>query len=155
MSFIEQAHRKDRPQGCVLCELQEQEDGPENLILARGTHAYVIMNRYPYNCGHLMVVPKAHGSDFSALSQECGSELHAWLQKSAGVLQHVYAPQGMNVGMNLGAAGGAGIPSHLHYHIVPRWNGDTNFMPVIGQTKVLPETLEETYRKLSGQFSSI
>ncbi|MEZ4705307.1 MAG: HIT domain-containing protein [Bdellovibrionota bacterium] len=153
MSFIQQAH-DGKQLGCVLCELQKLSDGPENLILHRGKQAFVIMNKFPYNCGHVMVVPNAHGAEFAALDPACGAELQLLLQKALRAIDKVYKPQGFNIGMNLGSAGGAGIPAHLHYHVVPRWNGDTNFMPVVGQTKVLPESLEESYAKLSKALSS-
>lgn len=137
---------------CVLCDLLNQEDSDKNLILSRSSESYIVINKYPYNTAHLMVVPNQHGSDFTKLSATTMASMSAQLQKAISVLSEVYKPAGFNMGMNLGSAAGAGIPEHVHYHIVPRWVGDTNFMPIIGETKVLPETVEETYARLKPHF---
>ena len=149
MKFIKEAKQT---QGCVLCDLQKQEDSVENLILHRTPEAYVILNKYPYNTGHLMVVPTLHEHEFTKFDPKTLIVMTELLQKCVGILQKVYTPEGFNIGMNLGEVAGAGIPKHLHYHIVPRWGGDTNFMPVIGKTKVLPETVHESFHKLQPHF---
>jgi ATP adenylyltransferase len=114
----------------------------------------VILNRYPYNPGHLMVAPFRHVGELEEAKEEELADLDRLLQRSIRALKEEYEPQGFNVGMNLGRVAGAGIPDHVHWHVVPRWNGDTNFMPVIGQTKVLPELLGESYRKLAERLSA-
>ncbi len=134
--------------GCVFCSLSKQNDDRQSLILKRSRHAFILMNKYPYNSGHLMVVPFRHTSNLTDLSDEALADMHGLIRDSVEALKVALKPQGFNVGMNLGEAGGAGIRDHLHYHVVPRWNGDTNYLPVIGETKVLPESLEETYARL-------
>lgn len=140
--------------GCVLCTLHQADpshDG-ENLVLYRGRSCYVVLNRYPYNTGHLMVVPYAHTADLVGLEAACAQELFLLTRRSAAHLQTAYCPHGFNLGMNLGRTAGAGIDEHLHMHIVPRWNGDTNFLPLIGSTKLVPEELEQTWSRLHGLF---
>jgi ATP adenylyltransferase len=134
--------------GCLFCLQLTKDDGPENLILYRGKHAYVILNRYPYTNGHLMVVPYAHEASLEGLNDDARSELMHLTNLALGVLRQVSGAQAFNVGINIGEAAGAGITDHVHVHIVPRWAGDTNFMSSIGETRVLPEALEETYKKL-------
>lgn len=138
---------KNNP-ACVFCEAAKQPDNPENLIIFRGKLAFVILNRYPYTSGHLMVVPYLHCKDLVDLPDETLLEMMQLTQKAVSVLGQEYQPQGFNIGMNLGAVAGAGITEHLHMHVVPRWQGDANFVSVIGQTRVLPETLEETYHRM-------
>ena len=137
---------------CFLCAGPASTDDPETLILFRATHVYVVLNRYPYNNGHLMVAPYQHTGDFAALEAPTASELIAEAQRSVAILQQVYSPDAFNLGMNLGRVAGAGVPDHLHIHVVPRWNGDTNFMPVLAETKVLPESLDQTYERLARRF---
>ena len=134
-------------EGCLFCELQKKED-EEAYILSRGERAYVVLNAYPYNSGHLMVAPFRHVAEPERLEDEESVELQKLLQRSLSALREAMSPEGFNVGMNLGRVAGAGVPDHLHWHVVPRWNGDTNFMPTVGDTKVLPERLEETLGKL-------
>ncbi|MFL5311414.1 MAG: HIT family protein [Myxococcales bacterium] len=158
MAFIEQASDGTPPArpACFLCA--KPAEGPqrdrENLVLYRGQRAYVLMNLYPYNSGHLMIAPYAHGGDLTALPGPTADELFALTRRAVGALGAEYHPDGFNVGMNLGLSAGAGVPDHLHVHVVPRWNGDTNFMPVLGETKVLPESLAQTYDRLLPRFSS-
>lgn len=116
--------------------------------MCRGKKAFVILNKYPYNPGHLMIVPYRHVPTLELLDQEEGSELIVLTSRAVKALRDIYTPDGFNVGINIGRVAGAGIEQHIHVHVVPRWNGDSNFMPVIGNTKVLPETLEETYKSL-------
>lgn len=152
MEYIKSAATDDEPAGCIFCDLPGAEDDEANLILARSDRAFVILNRYPYNPGHLMVAPFRHVGDVVELEEEELVETVRLLRESVRALQDEWGPSGFNVGMNLGRVAGAGVPGHAHWHVVPRWDGDSNFMPVIGQTKVLPELLEETYRKLKPAF---
>jgi len=134
--------------GCVFCDALELEDGPENLIVSRGQKTFVILNAFPYTSGHLMVLPYQHVPDLSDLDAETRAEMIEMVTKSSQVLRTLYTPQGFNIGINMGEAAGAGIEEHIHIHIVPRWMGDTNFMTAVGQTRVLPEALDETYRRV-------
>jgi len=134
--------------GCILCQKPRESNDEANLILYRGQHSFVILNAFPYNPGHLMVAPYRHIADLRDFTDEEAGELFAILKRSLELLREVMNPVGFNVGLNLGRAAGAGIDKHLHTHIVPRWVGDTNFMPVVADTKVMPEALIGTYRKL-------
>ncbi|NYH54281.1 MULTISPECIES: HIT family protein [Nocardiopsis] len=138
-----------RPEdGCPFCRAPGLSD-PEGLVVARGKSAYAVLNLYPYNSGHLLVCPYRHAADYTSLDEDETAEVAALTQAGIRALGAAYGPQGFNVGMNLGTVAGAGIAAHLHQHIVPRWGGDTNFMPVVGQTKVLPEMLEQTRARLA------
>jgi ATP adenylyltransferase len=151
MEYIESA--KDAvPDGCVFCDLLEGEAG-EQRVLRRGELAFVTLAKFPYNPGHLLVLPVRHTGELEDLTTEENAEIAVLLQRSVVALREEAEPHGFNVGLNLGRVAGAGIPGHLHWHVVPRWNGDTNFMPVVGQTRVLPELLEETFRKLRPRFA--
>ena len=145
----------DTGSGCFLCDYPRRgpEHDAETLLLFRGEHAFVVMNLYPYNSGHLLVAPYEHTGNLEELSSEVATEMMAITQRTIAALKAVYRPDAFNVGMNLGKSAGAGIPDHLHTHLVPRWDGDTNFMPILGETKVLPETLEQTYARLRPQFA--
>ncbi len=138
--------------GCPFCVLPARDpaDDRDSLILHRGSGAYVICNAYPYNPGHLMVVPYAHESFLSAVDEAAAVELWALARRAARVLHDVLGAQGVNLGMNLGAAAGAGIAEHVHFHAVPRWGGDTNFISTVGVTRVLPRALTEVYDELAG-----
>jgi len=138
--------------GCFLCAAPAAHDDRANLILKRAESVFVLLNLYPYNSGHLMVAPYAHTGDLANLDASIAAELMHVTQRSVAALQRVYRPDAFNVGMNLGKAAGAGLPDHLHIHLVPRWSGDTNFMPVVSETKVLPETLDQTYERLEPYF---
>jgi len=138
----------NREEGCLFCSKLQRGDDRGNLILYRGERSFMILNRYPFTNGHLMVVPNRHVSSLEELNERETLELMASLKKSLLVLRRALKPDGFNVGMNLGREAGAGIEAHVHFHVVPRWNGDTNFMPVLFDTKVIPEFLEKTYEKL-------
>ncbi len=142
---------KDR-KGCIFCELPGGND-EENLILFRGERAYILMNRFPYNPGHLMVAPYRHVASPRDLGWEEAWEIFSLVRASIGALESVMEPHGFNLGMNLGRIAGAGFEGHLHVHVVPRWSGDTNFMPVIADTKVVSESLESTYRSLKPEIT--
>ena len=133
----------DQPQGCPFCRLVEMAD-EEALILARGRSVYAVLNLYPYNPGHLMVVPYRHVADYTELTVEETTELARFTQRAMSVVRSVSGAHGFNIGMNQGVIAGAGIAAHLHQHVVPRWGGDANFMPVVGHTKVLPQLLGQT-----------
>jgi len=137
---------------CVFCNAGTTDDDVTSLVLHRGEHTFVIMNLYPYNTGHLMVLPYEHANDLTALSPDCRSELIELTAAFTTGLREVMGCEGLNLGMNLGSAAGAGIADHLHQHLVPRWIGDANFMPLVGGTKVLPELLPVTYGKLRAEL---
>lgn len=146
----------EKPAGCIFC-LLPAEPGDQadrrNLIVHRSARAFTILNRYPYNSGHLMVVPRPHHSSLDALSAEDYQDLHQELRRALSALRLAYRPEGVNLGMNLGRAAGAGIEDHLHWHLVPRWVGDTNFMPVVGDLRVVPEALERSFERLRAGFA--
>lgn len=133
--------------GCVFCEAPEQSD-EEALIVARGQRVYAILNAFPYNSGHLMIIPYAHVGSLEALVPDALAELMTFTQRAIAALRKLYAPSGFNIGANIGSAAGAGIAEHFHLHIVPRWNGDANFITTIGDTRVLPDLLANTHRQL-------
>ena len=144
-----------QPSGeCVLCRLASIESSrdEESFILQRGRHNFLVLNTYPYNTGHLMIVPYQHVARLLALPSESLAEMLLLASRAERVFEEVYRPEGINLGMNLGRCAGAGIADHLHLHVVPRWAADTNFMTVAGETRVLPEDLHETWRKLHGRF---
>lgn len=143
---------KLQPGKCILCGLLEMDDGEDNLVLQRTDHAYVVMNRYPYTNGHVMVVPRRHTSELSSLSADESLELMGLIQKSVLALQSVFRAQGFNIGMNIGRVAGAGIDEHLHFHVVPRWNGDTNFMPVLADVNLVNDHLVSCYRQLRSEI---
>ncbi|MFC4002405.1 HIT family protein [Prauserella oleivorans] len=141
----------DEPQGCPFCRLVDMPD-EDALILARGRTVYAVLNLYPYNPGHLMVVPYRHVADYTELTGEETAEVASFTQRAMTVIRSVSGAHGFNIGMNQGVIAGAGIAAHLHQHVVPRWGGDANFMPVIGHTKVLPQLLGETRELLAGAW---
>ncbi len=146
--------RREKPKGCIFCDKPKEDQDKRNRILYRGKWNFVMMNNYPYNPGHLMVIPYRHVSGLEELSKKELYEHAEIVTQCVVILKKTFKPAGFNLGTNMGSVAGAGIADHVHSHIVPRWNGDTNFMPVVGCTRVLPEALEETYRKLKDAFGS-
>jgi ATP adenylyltransferase len=150
-SFADEA-KSGHTTKCVLCAALASTDDEESLVLHRGREAFVIMNRYPYNSGHLMIVPMRHTADFQSLTRTEELACLDLIKVSARALAELSKPQGFNIGMNLGRAAGAGIDDHLHWHIVPRWNGDTNFMPVLADVKIVSEDMRAQWRRLKDFF---
>lgn len=139
---------EERPQGCIFCIGAAQDRDEENLIVCRGEQALIMLNRYPYNAGHLMVIPYAHVASVEDLPTETLTEMMLLVNRSLAALRRAMSPEAFNIGANLGHAAGAGIADHVHMHIVPRWEGDTNFMPVFADVRVIPEFLADTYHKI-------
>lgn len=139
--------------GCVFCDHLGDADDERANILFRGEHSFVLLNAFPYNTGHLMVAPNGHVGELEDMQSAARAEMMELVTRSSSVIREVMGAHGFNIGINMGSAAGAGIPGHLHMHVVPRWDGDTNFMPVVGGTKVLPEMIADTYAKLRPLFS--
>ena len=154
MAYIKSANTPTDTE-CVLCEKGRSAQDAADLVLYRGASCYVIMNLYPYNTGHLMVTPYSHTADLPGLNPAIAAELFELTRRAVDLLGQALAPHGFNIGMNLGRTAGAGIDEHLHMHIVPRWNGDANFMPIVAGTKLIPEELEQTYTKLRPLFDTL
>ncbi len=150
LEYIEAA---DEQEGCFFCRAASGDD-EEGLVVRRGEHAFVLLNRYPYASGHLMVAPFRHEGEFGELAAEEALEIHRLAASGLGALAESMRPHGFNVGWNLGRIAGAGVVDHVHLHVVPRWGGDTNFMPVLADVKVLPEALGNTRRKLAAAWPS-
>jgi ATP adenylyltransferase len=138
--------------GCIFCIKMQQSNDEENLILYRGLNNYILLNLYPYTSGHLMIAPYKHIGDLGSADDATWMEMTALTRKAEQALRKAYNPEGINLGMNLGKSAGAGIADHIHMHVLPRWHADSNFMTTIGETRVLPEALPETYRKLKPLF---
>lgn len=145
-----------KPQGCIFCEFPAAPEGEDraNLVVHRSTHAFTCLNRFPYTSGHVMVIPRAHVSDVGALATDAWADLGAELRRAVAAVQAAYRPEGLNLGMNLGKAAGAGIEPHLHWHVVPRWVGDNNFMPVIADRRVVPEALDASWERIRAAFQA-
>jgi ATP adenylyltransferase len=156
LAYIEGENKptnQDAGPQCPFCRAPSLSD-EEGLVVHRGIAAFVVLNRYPYNTAHVLICPFRHVRDYADLDGGERSEMSDLLVASLAAIRRAYDPQGFNVGMNIGSAAGAGIAGHLHQHVVPRWNGDTNFMPVVGRTKVLPELLADTLRRLQESWGS-
>ena len=149
MKFIESG-----TSGCVFCNVQKEADDPANQVIFRGEGCFVILNRYPYTSGHLMVVANEHRASLEDLEAATRAEMMELATRAMGVLRKVYHPEAFNVGANIGKAAGAGIAGHVHIHVVPRWTGDSNFMTTVAETKVMPETLEDTYRRVQEMWDA-
>jgi ATP adenylyltransferase len=144
--------RAPEQKGCIFCDKPQESKDEENLILCRGKYNFVIMNAFPYNPGHLMVVPYRHLGKLEDMGEEERNEHYAMVSRAVGILRASTGTESFNIGMNLGRVAGAGIADHVHTHIVPRWNGDNNFMPVIGETRVLSESMTAIYQRLKPKF---
>lgn len=142
-----------KPEGCILCDKMAQDRDRENHILHRGENGVIMLNRYPYSNGHLMIVPYRHVPSPEDLSDEEGAAVMQLVKLSIRLLKNAFRPEGFNIGANIGKVAGAGIDSHVHIHVVPRWGGDTNFMPVVSEMRVIPEGLDQTYSKLEAVLS--
>jgi ATP adenylyltransferase len=147
--------KSDKGNECIFCEAAAAGDDARSLIPHRGSRCFVMLNAFPYTSGHVMVAPYEHTSDLAELDADTGGELIGLAQLSLRAIDRTYGPEGYNLGMNLGEIAGAGVADHLHLHVVPRWAGDTNFMTVAGDTRVLPQTLEDSYTALREAFSTL
>jgi ATP adenylyltransferase len=151
LAYVKDAS-KDSEQECIFCAKPAESDDEANLIVHRGERCFVILNLFPYTNGHLMVAPFAHLGSITALDPETTAEMMALAQRAMSALEERYEPHGYNVGFNQGRVAGAGVEHHIHMHVVPRWDGDTNFMPVLADTRVMPQTLGQAYEALRGAF---
>lgn len=158
---IESPHRLQyvrkviKPKGCVFCNAAKNAKDPKSLVLFKNRSLMVLLNKYPYNNGHLLILPTKHVADYEKLSDKQLQAQSLMTKQCIKILKKVYKPHGFNLGMNLGRVAGAGIPDHLHQHIIPRWGGDTNFFPLIGQTKLVVETTEQSYNQLKPHFEKL
>lgn len=142
-------------QGCIFCEAALSTSDEENLVVYRGAFCFIILNRYPYTSGHLMIAPYEHVSRLAQAAGSATEEMMRLAREAEQILQATYDPDGLNLGMNLGEAAGAGIEQHIHLHVLPRWKGDANFMSTVGHTRIIPETLDDTYAKLKRSFAQL
>jgi ATP adenylyltransferase len=149
MVYIDQGAKEN---GCIFCDKFSAADLRAALVLAHTQHAIVMLNKYPYNNGHVLIATKRHEKHLAGLSAEEYGDLSEALRRSVDIVSEVLRPGGVNLGMNLGKCAGAGVEDHLHWHVVPRWEGDTNFMPVVGETRVMPQHLLDSYDRLYGHF---
>ncbi len=152
LAYVKDAD-KDSEEKCIFCAFSAQDSDRQNLIVHRGERSFVILNKFPYTNGHLMVAPYDHVGQLQAIEPETIAEMMAFAQQGMRKLESAYSPHGYNVGFNQGRVAGAGVEHHIHMHVVPRWGGDTNFMPVIGDTRVMPQSLDDSYAALEGGFS--
>ena len=147
--------KKGRGVQCIFCEALVNDNDDENLLLRRAKHNFIILNRFPYSSGHLMIAPNAHASRLNQIDLATSDEMMRLARDAETILEDVYCPHGINIGMNLGEAAGAGIAAHIHLHVLPRWIGDANFMTVVGGTRVMPESLDDTFLKLKDRFRQL
>ncbi|HEU4341629.1 MAG TPA: HIT domain-containing protein [Candidatus Binatia bacterium] len=152
MAYIDEGPNDE---GCIFCDKFRAANPRDALVLAHTLHSVVMLNKYPYNNGHLLVAPRRHVKDLSSLSPEEYADLNGILRRAVEIVRRGLQPAGINVGMNLGKCAGAGIEDHLHWHIVPRWEGDTNFMPVVAETRVMPQHLLDSYDRLKPLFNNV
>ncbi len=150
----EKSGEGDSSTSCIFCTLSQQDSTHDerNYILHRARHNFIVLNLYPYTSGHLLIIPYEHTSELDSVTKAATDELMELAKRTQTVLREAYRPDGFNLGMNLGRAAGAGVAAHIHLHVMPRWAGDANFMSTVGETRVLPEDLPTTYRKLHGKF---
>ena len=144
-----------KQKGCVFCEAVKNRKDPQSLVLFKSSRLMILVNKYPYNSGHLLLAPCRHLAEYDRLNDKDLQGLHILVKHSIKILKKVYSPQGFNMGMNLGEVAGAGIPGHLHYHLIPRWGGDTNFFPLIAETKLVVETSTQSYDQLKPHFKRL
>jgi ATP adenylyltransferase len=142
----------DKTPGCIFCQVLHAGDDEKVHIVYRGRHCFIILNTFPYTSGHVMVVPYAHVDELQKLSADAAQEMMALSQRMEGVLRELYKPDGVNLGMNIGKAAGAGVAGHIHMHVLPRWVADANFISVVGETRILPETLDVTWKRMREAF---
>ena len=148
MAYIDGMNNNGGHGGCFLCSARDADDDREALVFMRRPKAFAVLNRFPYNNGHTLIVPNAHKGNLADLSDDESLALMTLTRDVLGVFKQILRPDGFNVGVNFGRTAGAGLPEHLHLHVVPRWNGDTNFMPVLGETKVIPQSLQDIYDRI-------
>jgi ATP adenylyltransferase len=151
LAYVKDASKDDR-QECIFCAKAGQDDDAANLIVHRGERCFVILNLFPYTNGHLMVAPYEHVATLPAVDAQTIAEMMDLARRAITILEDVYSPEGYNVGLNQGRVAGAGVEHHIHMHVVPRWGGDTNFMPVLADTRVMPQSLEQSFEALRGRF---
>jgi len=142
-------------EACVFCSIAAAANDEENLVVWRGEHNFVVLNKFPYTSGHLMVVPYAHAAELSAIGDDVATEMMLLARTAERHIRAIYHPDGLNLGMNIGSSAGAGIAGHIHMHVLPRWQGDSNFMTTIGETRVLPEDLNVTWQRLHQAFAGV
>lgn len=140
---------------CVFCDAVASRDDERTLLLYRANHNFIILNRFPYSSGHLMIAPNAHVSKLTGIDAAAADEMMQLARLTETILEEIYNPHGINLGMNMGEAAGAGIAAHIHLHVLPRWTGDANFMTTVGHTRVIPESLEDSFRKLRARFDAV
>lgn len=150
---LEYVSSADEQEGCIFCRAAEAPKAADSLVVHRGENAFVMLNRFPYSSGHLMVAPFRHLGELSALSAEEAAEIHSLSVRALEVLTTLFQPQGFNIGWNLGRSAGAGVVDHVHEHVVPRWQGDTNFMPVLADVRVIPEHLQKTHARIEAAWN--
>jgi ATP adenylyltransferase len=156
LAYIRDLDDENRVDGCFLCHYwQHPEEDERNHVLLRREHAFAVLNRFPYTSGHLLIAPSSHEGDFTALTDEQLTDSAQLIRDAIRILRATYDPQGFNVGYNLGRSSGAGLPEHLHAHVVPRWSGDTNFMSVIGDVRVIPQALEDSFAEMREQVQKL
>ena len=153
MKYIQ--NTKSDGEGCIFCDAINQQDNEANLVIARGTTSFALLNLFPYTSGHMMVAPFDHKTNLDELTPQSRGEMMELVSQCIVVLKKVYNPQAFNVGANIGEAAGAGVPGHVHLHIVPRWAGDTNFMSTVGEVRVLPESIDQTYRRVRAAWQEL
>ncbi len=139
--------------GCLFCRISSEKDDKSNYVLLRAERNFAVLNRFPYTSGHLMIVPYAHVASLEEAEPETLAEMMVLARRAEIALRRVYRPEGLNLGLNIGKSAGAGVAGHIHMHVLPRWSGDVNFMTAVGETRVLPEDLETSYERLSGEFA--
>lgn len=154
LSYIVTAKDDDRDGGCFICRYRDEDRDAENLVVSRSSHTISVLNRFPYNNGHLLVAPLSHVGSLDELNDDQLLDSMRALQRMTALYRKILTPDGFNVGLNLGKAAGAGLPGHLHWHLVPRWNGDTNFMPVLGDVNVIPQSLEALYKLIHSALAA-